>query len=815
MLSDLKYSLRQWRKSPGFSVVTLFTLALCIGANTAIFSMVYALLLKPPPFPEPDQLVDIYNSYPKVQIPKMPSNVVEYLDYKQHAASYQSVGLWAVSHPRVGRDSSAVLTMCGVATADFFDVLGIHPLLGRFFTQENSAPANCNVVVLSESYWESQFGSDPNVLDRTLEINGASCRIVGVAPRSLEAFDARVRFVEPFTWSPQDADPGKRHSDGMLLYGRLKPGATVIQAQAEADGIERRFYDTLPPSGLRQFIERTGARVRIGAMRFEDVQPFKSKLYLLQTGVVFVLLIGCINIANLLLARANGRSAEFGTRMALGAGRGTIARQLLIESLLLTGGGALLGLGFAWGLLRVTNQYSSRLLPTAQPFRLDPEMLAMTAVISLAVSVLVALLPVAQMWRTNLTEAMHHRGRTASAGSSVRAWSGILVMGQVATALILMTGAGLLIHSFANALSVDPGFDPQRLVTASISLPAHFKGTTLAVFHQYEDRMLRGLNEIPGIDSAALASGLPYSGEISVNGFALADEPPTPNSPQPTAFNLTVSTGYFETLRIRLLAGRFFQPNDGTPGHLAYIVDRRFAERFFPGKSALGGRFIFGPPLAKGEAWPTIVGVVDDVPYNGVEDATGLPFVYIPMLQTGWRGAFFIVRSSRPTPELISLIRKKCQEIEPGSILTEPATMRTVVDNSLSDRRVVMLLLASFAGLALFLSALGIYGILAYDVSQRTHEIGIRGALGASRRQVVGLIMRQGLGKTGAGLLVGLIGSVILGRYMTHLLFNLPPTDPWAYGAVLLVLLGVALLASYLPARRAAAIDPVQALRNE
>jgi len=395
----------------------------------------------------------------------------------------------------------------------------------------------------------------------------------------------------------------------------------------------------------------------------------------------------------------------------------------------------------------------------------------------------------------------------------VRALSSTLVTVEVAVALVLLSGAGLLIHSFANAISVSPGFDPRNLVVGNIALPSSYQAKDKAA--AFQRRLLQALGEIPGVDAAALATGIPFKGGLPVLALTLRDSVLPKDSPQPGSFLIGASVGYFQALHIQLLKGRLLDETDNAEGRKSWVVDERFEQKYFPGRSAVGGHFSFGDTPAKESDWPVIVGVVRNVPHNGVEDRSGNPYAYYPLLPSTPGGISIFARSSRPVVDTVSVIRAKLRAIDPAIPLFETGTAQRAIDESFDNRRAVMLLLGGFAGLALFLSALGIYGVLAYDISQRTREIGIRGAIGATRRQIVGLVMRQGLWKTGVGLVAGLVSAFLLSRYMVSMLFELKPSDPWAYLLVSVLLAAVAVAACYLPARRAARIDPIEALRTE
>jgi predicted permease len=810
---DLRHAVRLLWKDKRMTATTLVTLALCIGATTAIFSSVYALMLKPLPYQEPERIVELYSSAAKAGLNRMPANVPFYLDYSKNANSYESLGLWTFFYSLVGEKDSVVRTPGIRATAEIFDILRLRPLLGTFFTKENNKQGADKVIVLTQSYWQTQYQESPDILGRQVRIDDEAYQIIGVAPRELEAFDARMKFIVPLSWPPAAENPQGRYGVGIQLFGRLKPDATAARADAEAKLLEKRYVDAGPPP-LKQFVERSGMTMNVGGVQEQRVQPVRAILLMLQGGVAFVLLIGCVNVANLLLVRANGRQAELAVRSALGAARLTIARQFLMESLLLTSLGTVLGVGLAWGALRVTNYYLAKMLPQSLPAALDGRVLAFAVVLTAVVGVLIGLFPVVHILRTNLAAVIQSNSRGSSSSRGVRAVSSVLVVAQVAVALVLLTGAGLLIYSFAQAVKVDTGLDAANVVTARIALTREHRASDEAA-NSIRERLLQGMKEIPGVTSVALAASTPFQGGLPINAFTLENDTLPPGAPQPGAFRVIVTPGYGQTLGLKLVEGRFYEDADLAPGRRQFVVDQSFARKFFPNRSAVGGRFAFGGRPEKPEDWPVIIGVVKDVPHNGVEEKSGNPFIY-QLLQGGRpNGYTLFLRTNRSTADAVTALRTKVRAIDPASPLFEVGVLQEAVASSFDSRRAVMLLLAALAGLAMFLSALGIYGVLAYDVSQRTREIGVLSAIGASRAQISGQILKQGLWKGGIGVVLGLIGAVILSRSMATLLFNVRPTDPSVYAAVSVVLIGVALLASYLPARRASRIDPLLALRDE
>jgi predicted permease len=809
--SDLRFASRTLLKNKGFAASALLTLTLCIGANTAIFSMLYALVIRPLPFQEPSRIVEVYNSFPKVGLDNMPSNVVQYLDFKEHAPAFAHLALWQLGESTLGDEGAPSRVSTVRTTADMFDVLRIRPLVGRFFTAEHHVPKADRVVMLTESYWKSNYQEDPDVLGRTVRLDGESFEIIGVAPHDFEAFDARVKFIRPLAWPPEATRPEARYGVSPRLYGRLAPGATIEQGLAQVTALEKQVYDTEPPQ-RRDFLDRSGHIMGVATVQFQRVEPVRTSFLLLQGGALFVLLIGCVNVANLLLVRSNARRGELAIRAALGAGRATIARQLLVESALLVALGAVAGVTLARASIAAANQFTAQMRPGALPFSIDGNVLAYTSIVAFLMALAIGVLPVVHVLGGSLLGSIQGQSRSASGGRGVRAMSGPLIVAQVAVALVLLVGAGLLMRSFQRALSVDPGFDPAQLLTARVALSADYRADNRA--QQFMQRLLASLQQVPGAQ-ATLATNTPFQGGLPINAFSLQNYTLPAGAPQPGAWHLGASPSYLETLRIPLREGRWFTDADVAGGRRVYVVDETFARRFFPGGSAVGQHVTFGAVPAKPEDWPEIVGVVGNVRHLGVEEDSGNPFLYHPLQQTPIGAVNILIRTTRSPQEVLAIVRNKVAAIDPTLPVFQTGTMEGVISESFSSRRGIMLLLVSFAFVAVVLSAVGIYGVLAYDVSQRTREIGIRGAVGATSAQIVSLIFRQGVWRASAGLALGLAGAIAFSRFMASMLFEIAPTDPVAYVAVSALFFVVSVVASYLPARRAARIDPMSALRVE
>jgi predicted permease len=811
---DLRFSTRSLRKSRAFTATVVATLALCIWANTAVLSVLYGLVLKPLPFHDAEQIVDVYNTRPKAGQPNLQLGVGQYLDYKAHADLFSGFALWTGWMFNIGEESGAARYVGMRVTPEYFSVLGLQPMMGRLFTAEECVPGRDHVAVLTQSYWEKQFHGDPAIVGKVVRLSGDPYTIVGVLPRSFEEVSVAPVLMKPYELGPDQQNPRFRLSPMGSMYARIKPGVPHGAALAQLQTLEERNRDNMADPALREFLYSGGHRMALAQLRAQQTEPIKNGLLLLQGGAAFVLLLGCVNVASLMLARANGRGAEFAVRQALGASRWRLSRQLLTESAMLAFAGAALGLALAWASLRVINTYTDAVIYGIPPVRLDAGLIGLTLAVSFLVALLIGSLPILRLWRGNsLQSVIQSASRGASASSGIRAMSGILVIAQVALALVLLVGAGLLLRSFAKVMAIDPGFDARKIIHARIAYDASY--TDPAKLQSLQDRLLEKMREIPGVESVAYSDRLPGFADTRPITLPIRGMPAGHDGTYPTAAAFRISPEYLPTMGIRLLEGRNFTAADiGPRARTVLIVDRKFAERYFPGRSALGETFAFGTPGQKPEEAPMIVGVAEVARVNGLEDKNRLPYVYVAF-DISAAGLSVELRTTRAFADIFPEIRAKVKDVDPTLPIYQAQSMQTQLENGSANRRGVLWLLGAFAGIALLLSAVGIYGMLAYDVTQRTREIGVRGAMGATRGQIVVMILRQGLWKAGVGLAIGLVGAYFLSRTMGGLLFEVQPDDPLIFCAVTALLLLVTLLASWLPARRAAKVDPMVALRYE
>ncbi len=817
-LRDLRQAARSLRRSPGFSFSVFATLMLCLGPNTAVLSALYTLVLKPLPFPAPQQIVIVKNVGTKAGNFVSNSGVPQYVDYANHADRFERVALFEAANTTIGEESVPTRALGYRVTTGFFDLLGVAPQLGRFFVSDEETPGRDHVLVVTHGFWEKQYQGDPAIVGREVRMGGEKFTIVGVAPAALEALFLRVDFFKPFEHGLEDLNPDRRFSSRATLVGRLKAGVRPKDGQVQLAALEERFRTQEASPAMRTALEKNGNRITVEPWRNDllSIAPAaRPALWTLQAGALLVLLIGCVNVANLMLARVNVKRSEFAIRTALGAGWSALFRQLFCEVLLLAAVSAAAGLALGWATLQQINRLpvvTERFVPV---IRIENGIVAGVLVAGVGIALLVSSFPLVLLRRSPLGVT---QSRAASASSGMRWLSSSLIVGQVALALVLLIGSGLLIRSFEKVMAVNPGFDAEHVVQGRVALSRNYNDP--AANAAIRQRLIDEMKSIPGVTNVACSSyfGVGPASSYRAVPYTVRRAPGSGEDTRPLAYIDPVSTGFFATMNTRLLEGRdFTEEDDGRTGAFGFIVDRTFAQRNFPGRSALGEEIAFGAgPFPPDFKWPRIVGIVDRINVVGLEERDGLPFIYLLMgPQQTSPGFNLLVSSRRPTAEILAAMRARLHAVDPELPLYNAGSLRESLDLMLLPRRAIMVLLAAFSGLALVLAAVGLYGVLAYDVTQRTREIGIRGAIGASRAQIVAMILQQGMRKTAAGLVVGLAGAFYLTQFLRKLLFDVNGADPLTYGGVVGLLALVALLASWLPARRAAKVDPIVALRCE
>jgi putative ABC transport system permease protein len=799
---DTHYALRRLFKAPGFTLVAVITLALGIGANSAIFSVVNGILLKPLPYPEPDRLVGVYHVTEGHRAVMSGPN---FTDISRMTTSFENAA--AISTTRMILTGEGEPTRLAVAevSASLFNVLRVRPALGRSFNADENTPGRTHVVILSDGVWQQRFGSDPKVIGRQIRLDGVSREVIGVMPRGFAYPSDRQ------AWLPIDYDESfvtkQRGAWFLSVVARLKPGVTPQQAAAEVETHGRNLAKQYPDANSE--IGMT-AYPLLEAM----VGDIRRSVMILLGAVGFVLLIACTNVANLLLARSAARGSEMAVRTALGAGRGRLVAQLLTESVLLSLCGAAVGLLLAvWGVELLTNLKPAG-IPRLDNVRVDGPVILFTILVALVTGVIFGLVPAFTATR-GLTGSLKEGGRgavTSRGGTRVR---GVLVVTELALAVMLLAGAGLLMRSFTKLQAVDPGFKPEQALTFELTLPdARYEEDAPRI--AFYDQLLPRLRNLPGVRAASAVMGLPLSGLDIIISFQVSGRPPVPPAQQPAMQVRVATPDYFSTVGIPLKRGRAFTEDDKAGAPRVVLITESAARQYFPGEDPIGKTITLGwgrgpgKPRAGGE----VVGIVGDVKDAGLNEPNP-PQIYMPLRQ--WPVSFMtvVLKTSVPPTSLADAVRSEVYAIDSNLPLSNVSTLDAVVAKSISQQRFYMLLLSIFASVALVLAAIGIFGVLSYAVSQRTREIGIRMALGAQGRTVIGLIVRQAMILVVSGVTAGTIAALFLSQTMSRMLFNVTPTDPATFAAVAGVLVGVALFASYLPARRATRVDPIVALRAE
>ncbi|HEY3570158.1 MAG TPA: ABC transporter permease [Thermoanaerobaculia bacterium] len=812
LLQDLHYACRLLFRSPGFTLLAALTLALGIGANAAIFSVASSVLLKPLPYKDSGRLMIVYSQFPSMGFDRFWIDPMEFTEYGRWNRSFESLGAYTTGEVNVSGRDEPVRAQAALATAGLFTALGARPELGHYYTPAEDLPNVEKTVVLSDGLWRRAFGADPAILGRRIQVDGTARTVIGIMPPGFTIGDQRIEAWVPLALDP--AKPGNHGNHYLYLVGRLKPDVSLSAARQEMNGLLARWKQEIPNSHTP-----TPDRHRLVIQPLLDdlVGSIRPKIQLLMGAVGLVLLIACVNVANLLLARAEARQKEIAIRTALGAARSRLIRQLLTESVVLALLGGALGLFLGWAGVKAIVAANLESIPRVDEIGLDGRSLLFTLGVSLLAGFLFGLAPALHSRAGAFFAVLKEGGQRTTAGSGRQWLRRGLVVAEVAFAAMLVIGGGLLIRSFWLLQRVDPGFDPKGVLSLEVSLPKASYGKPEQVLGFY-DRLLDRLSHLPGVTSAAAMSGLPPNRPVDANDMVFESIPQTPDGPiQNADYWQFVTRDYFKTMGIRLVEGRLFGPTDarGTTG--VVVINQTMAKVFWPTRSPLGDRI--KAPSDKAP-WLTIVGVVADVKQGGLDHKTGTEVYFLAdQAQESVGGVgrtlYMVMRTPGDPMRLAAAARGEIRRLDPSLPVSSVEPMTRVVYESVAQPRFVAFLVVIFAVVALALAAIGTYGVLAYMVELRTREIGVRMALGAQASEVLQMILSQGAWLVGSGLVLGVIGALALRRALASVLFGVAPTDPAIFATVLLVLSVVGLLACFLPARRATQVDPLVALRQE
>ncbi len=823
LLQDVRFAVRLLWKDRSFSLTTIATLALCLAANVAIFAVVNGVLLKPLPFPEPERLVRIFNHYPGAGVDTGGSNgVPDYFDRKRDMTSLEETALFRESGVTISGSGlgEAERIQGMIVTPSFFRVLRTQPYRGQVFTEAQGELGQEKVVILTHGFWQRVFGGRDDALGQDVRLGGEPYKIVAVLPQDFVFLDPDIQLFRPAAFTAREKSDASRHSNNWQQFGRLKPGATVEQAQSQLDAINAANFQRFP--AWQEILKN--ARFGSDAVDFQAnlVGERKSTLTMLWGGAIFVLLIGCVNVANLVLVRSTSRIRELATRHAMGATFGRLARQALTESLVLSIAGGLTGIGLGWWALRAAPFFGLDRMPSGVALSLDAPVVGFTIALVIVVGLGVGMIPVIAMRRANMAQVIREEGRSGTQGRGPRLMRRVLVTSQVAFALMLLIGAGVLLASFERVLTIDPGFRGDRVLTGTISMPnSRYKDD--AALRTTTARILERLRAVPGVVSAGMTTTLPFSGNYSDSVIFAEGYQMKPGESLISPSQVVASEGYFETMGAKLLSGRFFTADDADGHQKVLVVDERLARRFWPNGDAIGKRMYFPEDINNIMAKPkesqmlTIVGIIEPMRLRGLVDTQGQKTgaYFFPLPQSLARTLGVAVRTTQAPETVIAAVRREIAQIDPEMPFYGVKTMADRMSTSLMDRRTPMILATGFAGVALFLAAIGIYGVLAYQVSQRRREIGIRMALGAAANNIFSMVLREGGMVVGLGAVFGIAGAFLLRQTLQAQLYETGAMDARVVAAVAGMLIIVALIACVLPARRAAKTDPLVALSDQ
>ena len=803
-MQDFRYALRTLRKQPVFTLVAVLTLTLGIGANAAIFSLVYQILLRPLPYADADRLVFVWNTYPLMGLDKASVSIPDYLDRRTQSDVVEDATLFTMRSLNLAEGGQPEQIRALMVTPSFFSTLGRQPQLGRGFTDEEATPGADRQVILAHGLWQARFGGDPGIVGRDMRISGESYKVVGVLPQDFELPGRGIGALVPFAFTPQQMSDAGRGNEFSQMIARLRPGATIDQANAQMKTIVARNVERLPANA--DFVRTSGFSGFAVPIRQELVGDTRDPLLVLQAGVLLVLFIACANVANLLLMRATGRGRELAIRTTLGAGQGRLVRQMLTEGLVLSLVGSAAGLLVGYLGVKALVALTMQQLPVGTTATLHLPVVGFTLALAVLTGLVFGIVPAIAVVRGNTASMLKDDATRGSAGRSTGWMRAALVVGETAVALMLLVGAGLLVRSFANLRGVDPGFESSNVLTAQIVLPAS-RYPAPADRWAFWQRLIDKARQIPGATDVGMTSNVPFNGNVSSGSYSIVGYTPGPGEPRPHARQEVVGADYFTVMQIPLIEGRLFNDGDTPDSAPVAIVDQYLVDKYFKGRSAIGQEIQRGARIR-------IVGVVGTI--NSID--LGMPVtkerIYRPLSQATNGGMALVVKAGLDPLQLAAQVRSAVREIDPEQPVADVRTMEQWMDRSLEVRRAPMALLTIFGAVALVLSAVGIYGVLAYGVTQRVREFGIRQALGADRGSILSLVLKQGLVRVTIGVALGLAGALALSSYLESLLFGVTSRDVPVFAAVTVVLFAVAMLACYVPARRATRVDPMVALRN-
>lgn len=810
MFSDLRIAARRLIKTPGFTATALATLALCIGANLAIFAVVDAILLHSLPFSNADRLVVIYNSYPGAGVDRASASIPNYYDRRNAIKAFSSLAIDHDGSLLVGGADSPVRVATGNVSPEFFSTLGVPLAMGRPFEDNQLTYGADEVAILTDGYWRSHFAADPQVIGRTFINDGITIKVIGVLPRAFHYLSSQAQFYRPSAHDASDRKPGNRHSNNWEMIARLAPGVTLAQAQAQMDAfnVEQAMSDP-----YAQIVKGAGFHTVVAPLREDHVRAVKPTLVLLQFGGLFLLLIGAVNLANLLLIRASSRSKEVAVRQALGASGCRIARDVLSETLLLALCGGLLGVLIGAFGIRLFGALGINQLPLGAFVTLDGRV----AAVALAGSVVVGLLLAGPIiWfngRMKLAQGLHSEGRSGTAGRAAQRLRHGFIVAQIGLAFVLLSGSGLLGLSLKRVLESPVGFNPDGVLTGRIILPwKNYKDDASRL--AFVERLLPAIRSLPGVSQVAVDSDMPFSGPVNDSAVVVEGYTPRPGDSLRAHFIQGVTAGYWPLMGIPLMRGRLLEDSDNHRKPYACIVDRAFAERYWPGESPLGHRIDVGATFDKEKAM-IVVGEVANAKQMELSEKTEHGTVYIPFDKFDPPGFFVLVRTGLPMAAIGPMLQKEVLHLDPQLPVDDLRMMQTRIDDSLVGRRSPAILAGIFAAMALLLAGVGTYGVLAYAVSQRSREIGVRMALGALPQQVLAQFLGVGAVLLGIGIGLGAVGAWATGRAMQGMLFEVGTFPVGVLAATTAVMAAVVFLSVYLPSSRAARINPVDALRDE